>query len=118
MVAEDCELRLNDVCTCGKIWGVPGSAKKSEGEKASGLPLCSEESAVLADEGAFLRTGRIHGGRFRSLSGSSRCAVSKGILVTRKENVSVDDLTETIIPYVGRILPSDPATVDRRHNGH
>jgi hypothetical protein len=62
-----------------------GSTKKSDGENASGLLWCGGESPLWferATDGAFLRTGRIHGGRVALAGASSRC-VSRGMLVTR-----------------------------------
>lgn len=60
-----------------------GSVKKSDGEKPSGLLCCDGESLRVdrAIDGAFLRTGRIHGGRV-ALAEPSRGRVSKGMLVT------------------------------------
>lgn len=66
----------------GAVFGV--SAKNSEGEKPSGLLCCEGESPLVVDramDGAFLRTGRIHGGRV--LPAGLPCRVgSKGICVT------------------------------------
>lgn len=61
-----------------------GSTKKSEGENASGLLCCEGESPLWVDratDGAFLRTGRIQGGRV-ALAGPSWRDVSRGMLVT------------------------------------
>lgn len=68
--------------------GLIGSAKKSDGENASGLLWCEGESPLWferAIEGAFLRTGRIQGGLV-ALGGPSWREVSKGILVTDLKN--------------------------------
>lgn len=66
--------------------GLIGSAKKSEGENPSGLLWCEGESPLWFDramEGAFLRTGRIHGGRVAFGGPSWWGVVSRGMLVTR-----------------------------------
>lgn len=78
---------VDDVATVGKGAAdfTTGSEKKSEGENASGLLWCEGESPLWverATDGAFLRTGRIHGGRVALAGPSSRC-VSRGMLVTR-----------------------------------
>lgn len=58
-----------------------GSAKKSEGVKASGLLWWGEDSPLWlerANDEFFFRTGRIHGSRVE-LAGSSGRDVSTGI---------------------------------------